>query len=219
MRPRVKWNTVLTISRCHATPQRALTRPDIFVREKVNHKRPDSCISRVVSGFTLVELVTTLVLLGVILGFGFSLADRTVWRLDASVSQVVQRARVARALAVLRHHDVILRIDQTKPAVVVHEDLNNDGTRDEGERVIRYPLEAGISYTRGAATPYAGFSGGAVSFTGSQVVFQPNGSCSEEGAVYVGRGVDDPHPRVVVFTRATGYTRVFQFTSGSWLAP
>jgi len=169
-------------------------------------------------GFSIVDMAVTLVLLGVLLSIGVATFDNSAYRLDASLSQVIHRSRVARSLAVLRQHDVIVEFDEANPAVVVHEDADNDGARDPGERVMRYPLEEGTRFTRGSAPALGGFAVPAVSFTNGRVTFRRDGSCSEEGAVYVGRDVEK-NPRAVVFSRATGYTRIFRFTGSNWVAP
>lgn len=170
-------------------------------------------------GFSIVDMAVTLVLLGVLLSVGVATFDNSGYRLDASLSQVIHRARVARSLAVLRQHDVIVEFDEVRPAVVMHEDANNDGVRDADERVIRYPLEEGTAFTRGSAPALGGFTTTGVSFTNGKVTFRRDGSCSEEGAVYVGRGDAEENPRAVVFARATGYTRIFRFTGADWSAP
>ena len=53
------------------------------------------------AGFGIVDMAMTLVVLGVIVSLAISSVDSSAWRLGASVTQVRQRARVARAPAVL----------------------------------------------------------------------------------------------------------------------
>lgn len=171
------------------------------------------------AGFTMVDVAMTLALLGVVLSFGMTVVDTSVWRLDASASQVSQRTRVARSLAVLRQHDVIVTFDQAKRALFVHEDANNNGTQEDGERVVRYALEGGIRFTRGSAPAYGGYTSGAITFTGNKVTFRRNGSASEEGAIYVGRGSDDDRPKVVVLHRSTGYTETLKYDGSRWMKP
>lgn len=168
-------------------------------------------------GFTAVEMLVTLALLGLVLAFGLASMDSSSWRLDAAADQVVQRLRLARSLAVLRQYDVIVTFDQTNPAVIVHEDANGDGAVDEGERVFRYPLEEGTAFTRGAGPAYGGFDVGSISFPDGTVTFHRNGSSSSEGAVYVGRGPDDVRPEAVIVERATGYAKRFKFDGNSWV--
>lgn len=171
------------------------------------------------AGFTMVDVVVTLAMFGIILGFGITVVDTSVWKLDASASQVAQRARVARSLAVLRQHDVVVTFDETKRALFVHEDANNNGTQDDGERVVRYALESGIRFTRGSAPAYGGYTSGAITFSGGVVTFRRNGSASEEGAIYIGRGSDDDRPKVVVLHRSTGYTETLKYDGSGWVKP
>lgn len=168
-------------------------------------------------GFTAVDLIMTLALLGIVLSLGLTRMDSSAWRLDTAATQVAQRTRVARSLAVLRQENVIVTFDVAKRVIVLHEDTNGNGSVDAGERVMRYPLDGDVRFTRGAASAYQGFTGGAVTFSNSQVTFRRNGSASEEGAVYVGRGTDDAHPVVVVVNRATGYTETLKHTGSGWV--
>ncbi len=167
------------------------------------------------SGFSLVEVMVALVVLGVMLGVGVSRIDYSAWALDSAVKGVSQHLRVARQRAVMKQHDVIVSFDVAEATLVLHEDANNNGVQDGGERVSRRPLEKEAIFSRGTAPVYAGFIGGPVTFTGNQVIFHRNGSASEEGAIYVGRNVNDEHSVVIVLRRATAYTETFKHT-GSW---
>lgn len=159
----------------------------------------------------------TVALLGIVVTIGVQRVDISVWRLDSAAQAVVQRVRAARALAILRQHDVIVNFDINRATIVVHEDVNNDGQIGADERVRRYALESGMEFSIGAAPPYAGYAGGAVTFAGQAVTFHRNGSASQEGAVYVSKaGVRGA--RVVVIGRATGSADVHRFNGARWSA-
>jgi len=159
----------------------------------------------------------TLTLMGLVLAVGMQRVDSSTWKLDSAGQAIVQSARAARALAVLRQHDVIVSFDIEALAIVVHEDVNGDGQIDDSERVRRQALEGKVEFTRGSAPAYAGFTDGPVTFGSGSVTFRRNGSASEEGAVYVGRpGLD--RARVVVISRATGYAEMLRYNGSTWLS-
>jgi Tfp pilus assembly protein FimT len=168
------------------------------------------------AGMTAVELVLVLALLGTMLGFAMAKVDVSPWRLNAAATQVNQRLRAARTLAILRQHDVIATFDASHRAIVIHEDANNDGVRDPDERAISHALESGTQFGRGTAPPIAGYSP-PISFSEGRITFRRNGSASEEGAVYVARGPDDEHPLVLLVRRATGYTESLKYDGSTWV--
>ncbi len=166
-------------------------------------------------GFTAVELGVTIVLIGLVVAFGIGHVDTTAWKLDAAGHQVEQRLRAARALAVLRQHDVVVSFDTEGRVITVHEDRNSDGVIDAGERVTNRTLEGRAVFDRASAPPFAGFVDGAVTFPAMSVTFERNGSASQEGAVYVGwPGVEKM--RVVVVSRATGYAEMYRYNGSDW---
>ncbi len=166
-------------------------------------------------GFTTVELAVALVLIGLLLAFAAVRIDTATWKLDAAGREVMQRLRAARALAVLKQHDVVVSFEPATRAIVVHEDGNGDGLVDGDERVIRHALGDKLELMRGAAPPYAGFTNVSVGFSDSSVTFRRNGSASEEGAVYVSRP-EGERVRVVVVRRATGYVEVYRYDGSKW---
>ncbi len=168
-------------------------------------------------GFTSVDVAIALGLIGLMVAMGVSRVDSSAWRLDEAGQEVAQRVRAARALAVFKQHDVIVSFDVDGDAVVVHEDTNGNGADDSGERVMRYPLNGQIQFTRGSAPAYGGFDAGPVTFTDNKITIERNGSASEEGAVYVSRpGADKA--RAVVVNRATGYAQMHRYNGSNWIS-
>lgn len=170
------------------------------------------------NGFTMPELIVALGLLGVALALGLSNLDWWAWRLNTAAAQVARQIGVARSLAVLRQHDVIVEFDFEGRTIVVHEDRNNDGVRDADERVVRQGLEGGVAFDRGGAPAYAEYTATAVTFDEARVTLRRNGSASAEGAVYLGRPGADAGARVVVIARATGYTQTLRYNGSRWIA-
>jgi Tfp pilus assembly protein FimT len=168
-------------------------------------------------GFTTIELSMTLVLTGVVLGLGLQRVDSSSWRLDAAGQQVVQRVRAARALAVLKQHDVVLSFDIDGRALQLHEDANGNGVVDDGERVFREGLDGKSEFTNEGIPAFRGFEDGPVTFENNVVTFRRNGSASQEGAIYVGRPGAEKG-RVIVISRATGYAEMHKHNGTSWIS-
>ena len=169
------------------------------------------------SGFSMLEVTVTLAVMGIVLAMGLSRVDTSAWRLDTAGQQVVQRVRAARALAVLRQHDVVVSFDVATRAIVVHEDANGDGEIGDDERVTRQGLEGKVRFELGGATPFADYEGGAVTFSDGAVTFKRNGSASQEGAVYVSQpGLEKA--RVVVICRATGQAEMHRYNGSRWIS-
>jgi hypothetical protein len=162
------------------------------------------------------EIGVTLVLIGLTLAFGVARIDTSAWALDAAATEVRQRVTAARAMAVLKQHDVIVSFDVATRAMAIHEDTDSDGTVDVDERLIRYVLDGRVEFLLGDASPFAGFTSGPITFGGASVTFLRNGSASEEGAVYVGRP-DVERVRAIVIRRATGYAEVHRYNGARWL--
>ena len=168
------------------------------------------------AGFTSIELSVTVALVGMVLALGARRVDSSAWKLDTAGQEVVQRVRAARALAVLRQHDMVVSFDINARQIIVHEDLNSDGVMDGGERVIRYTLDGKAQFVLGEAPAYAGYSGGPITFTDNTVTFTRNGSASEEGAIYVSRpGLS--RARGVVVSRATGFAEMNRYNGTDWI--
>ena len=166
-------------------------------------------------GFSSVEIVIALTIIGLTFAMGVRRVDSSSWRLDAAGQQVVQHARAARALAVLKQHDVILTFDASMRQITIHEDENSDGSIDAGERLMRHGLDGNAEFSRGAAPAYGGFTSGPITLTDGSVTFLRNGSASEEGAIYVGRsGLDKA--RIVVISRATGHAEMLRYNGTDW---
>lgn len=178
--------------------------------QKANGRRPG-----LEGGFSTIELAVSLALIGIMLAVGVQRIDSTAWRLDTAARDVSQRLRAARAMAVLKQHDVIVTFDSDGGRVILHVDPNRDGIVDAEERVTSFHLEEGVSFSLGSAPPYDEFIGGPIAFEGEKVTFRRNGAASQGGAVYLS-GPSGQKVRAVVLSRATGYTETFRYGGEGW---
>lgn len=177
------------------------------------------------SGFTLVEMVVVLVIVGVMATMMTPLFAPGRWRADNAVMELALTLNAAQRLAVLRQHDVSITFQLSERRIRTLQDADNDGTADAGENMNVMDLPETIGFGTGSGVPDLPQGAGPISFgkDGKDPVltFHRNGSASSSGVVYV-------HPtegsladlkegtRALTIERATGEIRCFSYRTGSW---
>jgi MSHA pilin protein MshC len=141
------------------------------------------------AGFTLVEVMASLVIIGLLSAIAMPRMDLEAYKVNSAVRSVTSSLTYAQRLAVTLQHDVRVSFDSTNSAIRIHEDANNNGLMDGSERVTFLPLEGGVTLGKGTA-PAASFGSAAVNFTQTQsglpvVVFRRDGTASENGGFYL----------------------------------
>jgi len=175
-------------------------------------------------GFTLVEVLLVLGIVGIIMSIAAPALSPDRWRSDGAVQSVAIAMNAAQRTAVLRQHDVVMTFDLDAAVIRVHNDKDNDGVVDSGEetRVIDMPETIGFANSGADKLPQGDAP---ISWaTGSAdpvLTFYRNGSTSTEGAVYLsptrGRKASiSTSARAVTVERATGVVRCWSFRTGSW---
>jgi prepilin-type N-terminal cleavage/methylation domain-containing protein len=177
------------------------------------------------AGFSLVEVMLVLVLMGILLALAAPRIDLSRTRTEAGVHALASELMSAQRAAVSGQHDVVVAFDQAQRRLRVHHDLDNDAVMDAGEPVRMRPLEGGAVFGRGSAGTLAQLGGQPVSFTRTQgglraVTFNRAGSASEEGGAYLSALPASSPPasaaRAVVVDRATGRAAVWRYTGSAW---
>jgi len=180
-------------------------------------------------GFTLIELVIVMGLLGVIAGFVAPLIDADKFRMDAAGLHVSTALHAAQRNGVLKGHNINLAVDTAASKIYVHSDEDNDGTLQASEDLRVIQLEDGVRFGLGGA-PQRSRGVRAASFTpdGSgrpALRFFRNGSASEEGIIYVTseRSVHShafpQDTRAIEIERSTGRISCFTYKSLTWTSP
>jgi prepilin-type N-terminal cleavage/methylation domain-containing protein len=182
-----------------------------------------------IHGFTLVELIMVMVLMGILIGIVAPLMRPEKFQMDGAVVEVASTLTAQQRNAVLRQHDIVLAVDSAKNEIRVHYDLDNDGTVDSGEPFHVVQLDRGVTFGRGG-TPARPMGSNTTSLTSTQdglpaLTFHRNGSASEEAVVYLTSaraGVGSPagYPddgRAIEIERATGRVRCYSYATGTWI--
>jgi prepilin-type N-terminal cleavage/methylation domain-containing protein len=178
------------------------------------------------AGYTLMELMTVLVVLGILGTVALPRLDLSQYRSDAALHSMGAIMLGAQRAAVMKQRQEVVAFDVAGRRVRVHDDLDNDGRVDAGEHLVWYPLETGVVFGRDGA-PAHSIGPGPITFTRQQdgmpsVTFLRNGAAEQEGGVYLTTlrarqaGNRPRDARLVIVARATGRPSWLSYQSGSW---
>lgn len=174
-------------------------------------------------GFTLLELVVVLIMIGIIAGMAVPRINYEKYRADAGMRTVRTVLAGAERNAIMRQTNVVVAFDVTNSRMHVIEDANNNCTFDSGERKTLRPLEDGAKF----APPASGYSGApTTAVAGSNmcsilgfpaVQFLRDGAASTDLEVYVtsSRGTTEDF-RLVKVSMATGRADAYRYTGSTW---
>ena len=175
------------------------------------------------SGFSMIELVTTLVIMGIVAGMAVPRIDLSRMRSDAALRQVMTVMMQAQRTALTKQHNVIVSIDVPNGRVRLVEDKNNSNTFDTGDRAVWVALESGVKFSA-APAPLDGLSG-VTSFVKPKtidaypsVIFRRNGAASSDVALFLSSKASDAGAsRAVYITQSTGRADGFKYASNGWV--
>lgn len=179
------------------------------------------------AGFTLIEMLIVMAVLGLVVAFAAPKIDITKFRVESSMQGVGMTMLAAERQAITQQHDVILLFDVANNTIRIHDDANNNGVADVGERVRGVSLGDGIVFGRATATPRP-MGGGPVTFTKAiggvpALVFHRDGSASESGGFYLTSiraatsGVHLEDTRSIEIERATGRASWYKYGNSVWV--
>jgi prepilin-type N-terminal cleavage/methylation domain-containing protein len=180
--------------------------------------------SGVRAGFTIVELLAVMILVGIVLTIALPRLNFRALRIDGATKAANMVLLAAQRTAIQKQHNVVVAFDTVNLIIRVHEDANNDGVIDASERVRNVPLGDGTRFGLGGATARA-IGGASVTFTRTQgglpaLTFSRAGTASEIGGFYISsRGTGSagviPDTRALEVERSTGRTERFMWNAAT----
>lgn len=178
------------------------------------------------AGFTLVEILMVLALLGLVAMFAIPKLNFSAYRINGAVRGVTALLARAQRLAVTSQYNVNVLFDVPNNAIEIHEDANNDNVIQTTERVRAYPLGEGVAYGLGGASVRL-YAPSPISFTHTlngmpELIFRRDGSASENGGFYItstaalmaARPTDG---RSIEVVRSTGRAEWYQYNGAQWV--
>lgn len=178
-------------------------------------------------GFTIVELLIVLAVVGLMTALAMPSLGSGNARTEQGVQVIMSSLLQAQRMAVTSQRHTVVAFDSARGLIRIHQDLDNDGEIEAGERQLLVELGEGLVFGAGTASPRSGETG-PVTFDGEQdglpsVTFLRNGGMTEAGAIYIttAEGADRPErsgdARLITVERATGRTSWFRYENGQWL--
>ena len=179
------------------------------------------------SGFTMIETLLVLVIIGVVAAIGLPRLDVYKYRSDATAVMIRSLMMQAQREAIVGQHDLIVSIDTLKHRMVLGFDKNNDGTIATSERIRTQALpDQGrfITPTSPLGTP--GLSGfGPIraekisSLSGlPSVIFRRDGSVNTTLELYTTSARNKTKDwRVTTVVQATGRTEYQRWNGTTWV--
>jgi len=174
-------------------------------------------------GFSLVEMMMTLAILGLVVAFALPKLNYGAYRVNGAVRGAAGLLARAQRMAVTEQNNVNVLFDVTHQAIKLHEDANDNNQVDAGERVRSYPLGELVVFGTGGA-PTRQYTPSPISFTRTQggsleIIFRRDGSASENGGFYLTQqnSTSAANARSIEVIKATGRTEWYQYTGSAWV--
>ena len=181
--------------------------------------------TRPAAGFTLIETVIVMALVGLIAAFALPLLDYSRYRVNGAVRSVAGMLALAQRTAITLQNNVNVVFNTDTQQITIHEDADNDNIIDSGERTRSSPVGEGVEFGRGGA-PTRLYGVDKVSFTRRlngmpELIFRRDGSASESGGLYLtttrAARTDTPKDaRSVEVVRATGRAEWYRYDGSAW---
>jgi len=173
-------------------------------------------------GFTLVEVVVVVALIGVLAGVGggYLLSQLPNLRVNGAVRQLVGDLRLAKTLAVETGNEVYLVFDSAQNLYLLVQDIDNNGSYDPGSDAVLKTVRLAETYRGVEFYSHSGAAGGEVTFGGDVAEFTPRGT-ADTGSVYLrpaqDAGVRQDRQRRVTVVGATARAKAFRWNGADWV--
>lgn len=176
-------------------------------------------------GFSLMETLTVMFIIGVLSAIGYTRIRSTALRADASARLVRSTLQTQQRNAIARQSNTIVMFDVTKNGMSLVDDYNSNDTLNVGERNLWRPMSEGTSFQ----IPTMGTIDGTPTVTPLQgtdirtinsmpaLIFRRDGSASSWMVVYLAARPSVPNEyRAVQVDPATGRVDIFRYDGTGW---
>jgi prepilin-type N-terminal cleavage/methylation domain-containing protein len=178
------------------------------------------------TGFTIIEILIVLVVVGIVVAMAAPKIDTVKYRLESDMQGIGMALMAAERQAITEQHDVLVTFDVTGGVIHIIGDKNNNGVKDADERTRGVALSEGVVFGRASAPPRP-MGPGPVTFTRviggfPALVFHRDGSGSEAGGFYitstraVTSGARPEDSRAIEMERATGRGTWYRYGPPVW---
>jgi prepilin-type N-terminal cleavage/methylation domain-containing protein len=190
---------------------------------RAHHNRPRR-------GFSIIELVIVMVVMGVFAGLAIPRVSAGWNRAEAAAQQIRGVFLTAQRTSLTRQYDVIVSFDTARSLVRIGEDTNNDGIitatnpaewkfwRSIGDGKFMIPPVRADNVTSGSTSIVGTFK----TVDGMpSILFHRDGSASSDAEIYVGNTFKRQPTdwRLVTLVRSTGRSDLYRLSGGkTWIA-
>lgn len=190
--------------------------------EQVSRNRaevsPRTVVLRSEAGFSMFEMLTIVVIIGILAALAVPRLDWTAYRVNSETRNMVMQLAYAQRLAVSLQHNVLVTVDGTNRRLIVDEDKNDDGTYQSSERRRVVQLDDGVTFARNSVPD---LPAPAPTNVLTVITYRRDGSASATGVLFMNsqRGANlgnNKHARALEVIRATGRAMWYSYSSGAW---
>ncbi len=179
--------------------------------------RTPSASTRQRQGFSLLELMIVLVMMGIVFGMAIPRLNLSRYRIDAAAQQVRSVFQTAQRTSLTRQFDVIVSVDTIAGGLRIAEDSDNNGIIDATEWKFWRPPGDGNRFS----VPPKGLNGSvSSSVVGTSlkkvnnmpsVIFHRDGSTSSDAEIYISSTYKSRVDFCAIsLTRSTGRTELYR---------
>jgi prepilin-type N-terminal cleavage/methylation domain-containing protein len=187
----------------------------------VVHSCRGRCGARRPRGFTTVELIVVIMLLGVMFAIALPRIRVDNSAVDSAARTLNLAVMASQREAVARAHNVLLRFDYEQHTVTAVWDANNSGSADVGEKSRPFLIPEAVRFGRPPGVPTLEVDEQSADESAALVILQRNGAANRNHTIYLTtvralQGGTHQDARALRIARATGRPTWYAWTGSAW---